>query len=91
IDGSRLSGWWLNSGANGDNGQALTALEFDGYLNLIDEADPRNNLSLPWHVLPRRAGDTEPATTTLYLENRSGQLELFNHGIGPAYVDGYSL
>lgn len=91
IDSSRLSGWWLNSGAMGGSGEALTALEFDGYLNLVDEADPRNNLSLPWHVLPRRASDTEPETTTLFLENGSGQLEVFNHGIGPAYVDGYSL
>jgi hypothetical protein len=91
IDGSRLSGWWLNSGARGGSGEALTALEFDGYLNLVDEADPHNNLSLPWHVLPRRASDTAPETTTLYLENGSGELEVFNHGIGPAYVDGYSL
>lgn len=91
IDGSRLSGWWLNSGMNGGNGAALTEMEFDGYVNLVDEADPRNNLSLPWHVLPRRASDPEPEPTTLYLENGSGQLEVFNHGVGPAYVDGYSL
>lgn len=91
IDGSRLSGWYLNSGANGANGVALTALEFDGYLELTDDADPRNNLSLPWHVLPRRAADVEPATTTLFLEDGRDEMDVFNHGVGPAYLDAYSL
>ncbi len=91
IDGSRLNGWLLNSGENGASGETLTALEFDGYLNLVDAADPRNTLSLPWHVLPRRAADAIPETTTVRLENGRGEMEMFNHGIGPANVDAYSL
>jgi hypothetical protein len=91
IDGAKLSGWFLNSGANGNSGETLTELEFDGYLNLMDDSDPQNNLSLPWHVLPRRAADTHPETTTLYLENGRGELEISNDGIGAAHLDGYSL
>jgi hypothetical protein len=91
IDGAKLSGWFLNSGANGNSGETLTELEFDGYLNLVDDSDPQNNLSLPWHVLPRRAADAHPETTTLYLENGRGELEMSNDGIGTAHLDGYSL
>ena len=59
IDPTALRPWSLDSGANGANADVLTALEYDGYVNLdlqgdaSDDADPAH---LAWQVLPRSAG-----------------------------------
>jgi subtilisin family serine protease len=60
IDGSALRPWTLNSGSNGANADVLTALEYDGYLNLDDQstsADDTDPAHLAWSVLPRAAAD----------------------------------
>ena len=52
IDGAKLADWPLDGGPNGGNGALLNGPEYDGYLQLTagDEG-----LSVPWHVLPRKA------------------------------------
>ncbi len=67
-------------------------MEYDGYLWLTDSANPANNLHLPWHVLPRLSSDLRPSTTALDLQGAgTGSLALQNRGVGPAYIDGYTL
>jgi subtilisin family serine protease len=56
IDPTRLPDWTLDSGVDGASGDVLTAMEFDGYVTLTS-AD--GTLSLPWHVIPRKAGNLE--------------------------------
>ncbi len=56
IDPKKLPAWTLNSGANGANGDALTAVEYDGYVTLTSATE---TLTIPWHILPRRAGELE--------------------------------
>ncbi|MGH6611671.1 MAG: S8 family serine peptidase, partial [Burkholderiaceae bacterium] len=52
IDASKLPTWNMTSGSITGSGAALTGLEYDGYVILKSGTEA---LSLPWHVLPRRA------------------------------------
>ena len=83
IDGTALPDWDLNSGPDADVGDALTAMEFDGYLIL--EEDDGASLQVPWHVLPRKAGNVQ------VLDEIDGVLALQNQGVGDAVLDAYSL
>lgn len=88
INSAQLRAWALNSGAQGANGDLLTSFEYDGYLNLLDASgNSANNLSLPWHVLPRLAGNVaSPASARV-----DRPLTLTNRGVGPADLSVYSL
>ena len=58
-----LRDWTANSGGNGANPAPLDLLEYDGYVELDNEAvDP---LHLAWHVLPRQSGETSSADDTV--------------------------
>jgi subtilisin family serine protease len=52
INPSKLPDWNLNGGSNGGNGALLNVPEYDGYLTLTAGSE---KLSVPWHVLPRKA------------------------------------
>ncbi len=52
INPANLPAWTLNGGASGGNGALLNGPEYDGYLSLTSGNE---KLSLPWHVLPRKA------------------------------------
>ncbi len=54
LDPTRLPDWTINGGIQGGNGDLLRLLEVDGYIRIRDATD---NLSLPWHILPRKAAD----------------------------------
>ena len=82
IDGASLRDWNLNSGPLGDNGDALTAMELDGYVTL--EADDES-IHLPWHVLPRKAGNV------VQVDEFEGGVVLQNQGVGTAVLDAFSL
>ncbi len=56
IDPEKLPTWLLNGGSQGGNGAALNGPEYDGYLTLTAGSE---KLTVPWHVLPRRAASTE--------------------------------
>ncbi|RZU02815.1 S8 family peptidase [Rivibacter subsaxonicus] len=56
IDPSKLPSWTLNGGSQGGNGALLNGPEFDGYVTLTQGAE---KLSVPWHVLPRKASRTD--------------------------------
>lgn len=75
IDPSRLSSWLLNGGSRGGRGDLLDGPEFDGYLTFTDGSE---RLSVPWHVLPRKAADTS-ARPVVKLRNSDG-VPLVNTG-----------
>ena len=56
IDPSKLSTWTLNGGSLGGNGAALNGPEYDGYITLTAGSE---KISVPWHVLPRKAAETD--------------------------------
>ena len=91
LDASKAENWpFRNSGGNLGNGPLLNGPEIDGYLTLSDGTD---TLSLPWHILPHKASNVVPATTSLALGGAaSGVLNLTNNGAATAAtVDVYSL
>ena len=85
IDPTKLPTWTLNGGSLGGRGDLLNGPEYDGYLTLT--AGPEK-LSVPWHVLPRKAAategelsDSDRGNLTLKLKNNgaeSGDYELFS-------------
>jgi subtilisin family serine protease len=87
IRGALLPGNFMNSGSMGANPAALTANEFDGYLVLDDGKAP---LSLPWHVLPRRAANVV-ARSRLTFSGGMDTVSLTNNGVGTAQTAAFSL
>jgi len=88
IDGSKLRGNYMNSGSAGADPSTLTTNEFDGYLVLDDGTHP---IHLPWHVLPRKAAEVVPDTTTLDFGENPQVIGLANQGVGTAQNDAYAL
>ena len=85
IDPDKLPSWVMNGGSQGGNGAGLNGPEYDGYLTLTAGAE---KLTVPWHVLPRRAAATEAqwigrrgSALSVSLKNGGhevGQYELFS-------------
>ena len=88
INGASLPGNFMNSGSQGANGSALTANEFDGYLNFDDGHHP---IHMAWHVLPRRSADVNGARPVLTFNGGVDNINLTNVGVGTAQNDAYSL
>ncbi|GIU94660.1 MAG: peptidase S8 [Gaiellaceae bacterium] len=88
IDGAKLRGNFMNSGSQGANPAALTTNEYDGYLVLDDGKD---KLTIPWHVLPRKAARVVPSTTSLVPGSFPQVIGLNNQGVGTAQNDAYAL
>ncbi|MGH8928317.1 MAG: S8 family serine peptidase [Acidimicrobiia bacterium] len=86
VDGSRLGPWTPDSGSNGANPTLMTDMDFDGYVQL-DAAGSDNDIHLPWHLLPRKAGDVSAAPG-----GAVGEFVLTNASTaGPARVEAYTL
>ncbi|MBL8287638.1 MAG: S8 family serine peptidase [Rubrivivax sp.] len=82
IDAGKLPEWTLDGGPQGGNGSALNGPEYDGYIALTAGSE---RLSVPWHVLPRKAA----LALGVPVRERSGRsVVLTNLG---AEVGGYDL
>ncbi len=97
IDPAKLRQWGMNSGTKGNSASTLTTFEYDGYIwldNVNDASDDGSTsmLHLPWHVLPRLAGDVSADMTTVTIDAGTGMgvANLTNTGAGPANIDSYS-
>lgn len=89
IDPARLGGNWLHSGAGGANPALLNAMEYDGYITLDDGKHP---ITIPWHVIPRKAAQVEASRRVLaFGADGTATTRLENEGAGTAQIDVYSL
>lgn len=88
IDGSKLRGNHMNSGSQGADPSALTLNEYDGYITL-KHGD--HVVNLPWHVLPRKAAEAKPSTSTLVAGGNPQVIGVTNAGVGTAQLDAYAL
>ena len=86
IDPSKLPMWTLNGGSGGGNGAALNGPEYDGYITLTAGNE---KISVPWHVLPRKAAET--GTTLSRSGNPGPSLKLINNGAEVGEFDVFSL
>ncbi|HZF30241.1 MAG TPA: S8 family serine peptidase [Gammaproteobacteria bacterium] len=88
-DGARLPLWTLNGGARGGDGFRLQGMEFDGFITLSDGKD---DVHVPWHVLPHRAAAVIPQTSLVALRHGVGSVVLKHaNGTVPGRVDAFSL
>lgn len=86
LDPTRLSSWTLNGGAQGGNGALLRQLEFDGHIRIADDTDV---LSLPWHILPRKAADLVASPENV---GEGGTIQLSNlQGAVPGVTEVFAL
>jgi minor extracellular serine protease Vpr len=86
IDPTKLPAWLLNGGSEGGNGAALNGPEFDGYITLTAGSE---KISVPWHVLPRKAAETSAG---LVQRGKPGPLlKLRNRGLDAGDYDVFSL
>ena len=83
-----LHEWALNSGSQGGNPDALTEVEYDGYIHFVAVGASSESamIHVPWHVLPRGAGRVE---TGFVPQTSSGWVR--NTGMAEVYIDTYSL
>jgi minor extracellular serine protease Vpr len=86
INPTKLPNWLLNGGSQGGNGAALNGPEYDGYVTLTSGAE---RISVPWHVLPRKASKT--AAGPYNPARNGGRLVLTNVGATPGAFDTFSL
>jgi hypothetical protein len=84
IDPSKLPNWTLNGGSQGGNGAALNGVEYDGYITLTSG---NQKISVPWHVLPRKAAKTVVARRSVLDQT----VELRNRGADDGEYDVFSL
>ncbi len=86
INPTKLPDWTLNGGSLGGNGAALNGPEYDGYVTLTSGS---TTLSVPWHVLPRKAANS---STLPYSASRGGsQFTMKNVGAGAGDYEMFSL
>jgi subtilisin family serine protease len=81
--------WTLNGGSQGSNGELLNTVEYAGYLSFLSGAE---NVHIPWHILPHRAANVTPASTSVALGGNPTNLALSNAtGAVGGLVDAFSL
>jgi subtilisin family serine protease len=86
IDPTKLPDWTLNGGSQGGNGAGLNLPEYDGYITLTAGSE---KISVPWHVLPRKAAQTEASLSER--GNPGPSLNLRNRGTSDSEYDVFSL
>lgn len=75
IDPSKLPEWALNGGLAGGSGYLLDKFEYDGYIELADDAE---TIHVAWQVLPHRSATTQASSGVTYLKKGVGLIRLFN-------------
>jgi subtilisin family serine protease len=88
IDGAALPGNFMNSGSAGADPSGLTINEYDGYL-VLDDGE--HTMSVPWHILPRKAARVVPDQSTIVPGSFPQDIGLDNTGVGAAQNDAYAL
>lgn len=86
IDPTKLPDWKLNGGSQGGNGAALNGPEYDGYITLTSGSE---KITVPWHVLPRKAAQTEAELSER--GNPGPSVKLRNRGLNESEYDVFSL
>ncbi|MEO1231946.1 MAG: S8 family serine peptidase [Myxococcota bacterium] len=87
INGANLPNNSMTSGVDATNPATLTAMEFDGYIRIADAID---DVSVPWHILPRKSADVI-GERGLTLTNGTDSMPVTNFGAGTANADAFTL
>jgi len=89
VNPTNLPIWTLNGGTQGGNGELLNTVEYAGYLTFTSGPE---NVHIPWHILPHKSANVQPATTSLALGGNPANLTVTNaSGAVGGLVDVFSL
>ncbi len=83
VNAAALPVWTLDGGPDGGNGELLNTVEFAGYLTFTSGPE---TVHIPWHILPHKAANVKPATTTTVTLSGNPGLDLLTNT--PAALDG---
>ncbi len=89
VDGTKLGGNTMSSGAQGTDPAALTALEYDGYVALTGIGDTPS-MHLPWTVIPRKAAAIADGVREV-TPSEQAPVEIRNFGVGDAQLEAFTL
>jgi hypothetical protein len=89
VNAASLPVWTLNGGSQGSNGELLNTVEYAGFLTFT--AGPET-VHIPWHILPHKSANVQPASNSVTLSGNPTNLNMTNTGgaVG-GLVDGFSL
>jgi minor extracellular serine protease Vpr len=77
VNTTALPVWTLNGGSQGGNGELLNTVEYAGLLTF---ASGPESVHIPWHILPHKATNVVPASTSVALGGNPTNLNLSNTG-----------
>jgi hypothetical protein len=75
LNAASLPIWTLNGGTQGGNGELLNTVEYAGFLTFTSGPE---SVHIPWHILPHKAANVQPTTTSLALSGSPTNLSLTN-------------
>ena len=89
VNAASLPLWTLNGGTQGNNGELLNTVEYAGFLTFTAGTE---TVHIPWHILPHKAANVQPVSTSLVLSGNPTNLQLTNtNGAVGGLVDAFSL
>ena len=89
VNPASLPVWTLNGGPQGGNGELLNTVEYAGFLTFTGGGDTAH---IPWHILPHKAANVQPATASLALSGNPANLGFTNaSGAVGGQVSAFSL
>jgi subtilisin family serine protease len=77
VNAAQLPVWTLNGGSRGSNGELLNTVEYAGYLTLSSGPE---TVHIPWHILPHKAANVQPTSSSLALSGNPANLAVTNAG-----------
>jgi subtilisin family serine protease len=75
VNPASLPIWTLNGGSQGSNGELLNTVEYAGYLTFTSGPE---SVHIPWHILPHKAANVQPASNSVALNGNPANLTLTN-------------
>jgi subtilisin family serine protease len=75
VNPAALPVWTLNGGSQGANGELLDTVEYAGNLTFSSGPDFAH---IPWHILPHKAANVQPASTSIALSGNPFNLGFTN-------------
>jgi subtilisin family serine protease len=89
VNAASLPAWTLNGGSQGSNGELLNTVEYAGFLTFTSGPE---TVHIPWHILPHKAANVLPTSTSVALGGNPANLVLTNtSGAVGGLVDAFSL
>ena len=89
VNAASLPVWTLNGGSQGSNGELLNTVEYAGFLTFTSGPE---SVHIPWHILPHKSANDQPASTFVTLNGNPASQNFTNTtGAAGGLADAFSL